>query len=107
MREEYATLSDYNASIRGKTLIDPHHIANFTDILRDKFGKMMDALTNTNEDRYVMGMADPFHPDVQGTRVPELVPRETLTYTAFTEAPSIPTAAGEVILIPFHPMGDT
>jgi hypothetical protein len=29
-------------------------------------------------------MADPFHPQVQGVRVPQPIPRETATFSTFT-----------------------
>lgn len=70
---------------------------------------MLRALTDTAEDHYVKALADPFHPMSSGCRVPELVPRETLTYTSFGEIASgihpNPTP-GEVLLSAFHPVGD-
>jgi len=106
METDYSSLLEYNNSIRGKTMIDPLAIASFTDVMRDKFTRMMTALSNDDEDTYVMSIADPFHPQSQGARIPELVPRLTQTFTAFTEATSIPSADGEFIFVPFHPVGD-
>lgn len=62
MQTDYSSLLEYNNSIRGKTMIDPLAIASFTDVMRDKFTRMMTALSNDDEDTYVMSIADPFHP---------------------------------------------
>lgn len=62
VQTDYSSLLEYNNSIRGKTMIDPQTIASFTDVMRDKFTRMMTALSNDDEDTYVMSIADPFHP---------------------------------------------
>jgi len=69
----------------GKTIVDPLAISEFPETLRRNVAALFKSISADCEVDYVRGLADPFHPWVNGVRVPTLMPRETVPYCDFAD----------------------
>lgn len=82
---DHDALSEIVRGFDGKTVVDPLAIAEFPEMLRRNVAHLFKSIQSDCEIDYVRSLADPFHPWVNGVRVPTLMPRETVPYCDFSD----------------------
>lgn len=66
-------------------MVDPASIAEYPAKLRSNLTKVFAEIAGDNQKHYIKCLVEPFHPDSAGARVPETLPRKTVTYNGFSQ----------------------
>jgi len=85
--------------------IPPSKVKGLAEDIVTKMDMAVDQILDNDEATYIKALANPFHPDAAGVRIPSLNPVDTYTNTqfdSFSISSTGMTANGKIILI-FNP----
>lgn len=68
-----------------KAIISPDDLMEYPSHLRKNLTRVMETISDSHELHYVKAIAEPFHPDSHGVRVPQILPRESVTFSSYKQ----------------------
>lgn len=65
----------------------------------------MKMIKTDDEKQFLQGLVEPFHPDVEGVRVPSILPRETLTFNIFKSHSLVGNTNDPILMVANYELG--